>query len=208
VLSSYKKATLAIVNLVNGLMPSRQRYLSPETADISDDLIQQLSDAVQAAYDHDLVLPSVAEVSARKGDKCVITRHKADLLELTHKTIGNLNIEDDALPDWAPVHAGWHKAIYRTTDSAAVLFCQPVDVMAAAMAGISSFVDVMPAVEDIVGGISFVESETEIPDSVSLYNHHVFIIPRVGVFVHGDNLQDTVQRADAVLYLCRLALAG
>jgi len=93
-------------------------------------------------------------------------------------------------------------------NSAAVLFCQPVDVMAAAMAGISSFVDVMPAVEDIVGGISFVESETEIPDSVSLYNHHVFIIPRVGVFVHGDNLQDTVQRADAVLYLCRLALAG
>jgi len=208
VFSSYKKATLAIVDTVNNLVPGRQRYLRPETATISDALIASLADAGRVAYERQLLLSSVAEISVRRDERFVITGQGTDLLEIVPEDVRRTEIEAATLPGWAPVHFDWHRAIYKSTDSNAVLFCQPIEVVAAANMDNVAFAQASPVAASIVGGICVVPTSSDIPDTIKLYEHHAYVIPHAGAVVRGSSPRDAVRRAEALHYLARLVLAG
>ena len=203
ILKFYQKTTNSLVSWINKFRPTSRgsfNTLAPRGVQ------EEFKAALQYAGTKPFVLDPLAEASLRYADAYVLsTRPEMHFSEAKKEDMGifllNKDYSVNNIPP--PAHFEWHKRIYNSTSSRAILLCHPQQTVMAWKQHIKLDFSVFPSLEGKIGGFSIyhnADSEDILPEQ------RVILVPDVGVFSYAEDLIKAVQQVELLEWICSVSL--
>jgi ribulose-5-phosphate 4-epimerase/fuculose-1-phosphate aldolase len=207
-LNAYKNLTWSVVNLVNA--PRGRTYQQQrDKLLLKDEQRQQFVAAAQQIVANRLALGSLGELSLRlSSNQLAITVESGHLAHLTETDIITCPIDSDKPQEAAATHLSWHRLVYLETSAQAVLLGHPQYALTLANAAQLPAQQLMPAMEDIIGGVTLLPITELSPAALgaAVQKQHVVLAPQIGALIWGDSLKDMLARAEALEYVSQLTI--
>lgn len=206
-LATYKKLTLAIVNMVNA--PRGSTYNQYRNKILLKPAQQrQFIDTAKTVVDRHLALGTLGELSLRLSPhQLVINAQGSHLAYLSETDLVTCSTLPGKPGDAAAPRLNWHRLIYRETLAESVLFCHPPYTLTLANAAKLPLQETAPEeIGVVIGGVNLIKPSclTEAHLAEAVQQNHVILVPQLGVLVWGNSMVNALVRADALEFVSQL----
>jgi len=204
-LKRFQQATWKVVNLVNS--PRKAQKIT-RSAVASRVIFDQYLDAVKIMDARHFCAGSLSELSMRVGGGKFMINPAGIPFSLVDKESlifpGIEKISQDMAAD-LPRHADWHQMIYMHTNAAAVLLCQPQNLMVVAVKNTKPSPGILKDADDLIGQLIIVPQEKFVEENIK-EETGMRLVPSVGILLWGQTLAQLIDRVEILERVCAISI--
>ncbi len=201
---TYKKITNSLVNWISHVRSGSRGY---NRSIVPRAIQSKFLESIKYGASKPFVLDSLVEMSIRYSPSNILTVGSDVILQnITADDLSVQLLKKATIITGSPSlnHIDFHKQIYFNSVSKAVLLCHPQNVFVLYHKKISPDFSIFPDSMQITGGFSVTS-----PDdfSAEIKNHHLLLIPEIGLFSHANELVDAINQVEVFEWICSITLA-